>query len=60
MARDRRFSSGPMLPACGWVKRFRRSRTGQHENHPESLVVIETNIDDMNPELYEPVQRHSV
>ena len=24
----------------------------------ESLVVIETNIDDMNPELYEPVQRH--
>ena len=24
---------------------------------PESLMVIETNIDDMNPELYEPVQR---
>ena len=24
----------------------------------ESLVVIETNIDDMNPELYEPVQSH--
>ena len=23
----------------------------------ESLVVIETNIDDMNPEMYEPVQR---
>ena len=27
------------------------------EKPSDSLVVIETNIDDMNPELYEPVQR---
>ena len=27
------------------------------ETPSDSLVIIETNIDDMNPELYEPVQR---
>ena len=33
-------------------------RDGPAREPSESLVVIETNIDDMNPELYEPVQRH--
>ena len=42
-----------------WLGEETSEEPGDPAREPtEPLVVIETNIDDMNPELYEPVQRH--